>query len=108
MNNIRPTCAGFFNRDAIEDPDNLPIAFEDGVISVHGSTWYGSQEGYGIVDFKVVLGKRVIFGLMTREQAEVLHALLEEALDAARDDDAENPNPDGILAALAKAEAEAE
>jgi hypothetical protein len=34
--------------------------------------------------------------------------LLGEALDAARDDDAENPNPDGILAALAKAEAEAE
>lgn len=80
-----PEYVGVLNRDDLE-PDNLPIAMPDGVISVQGSNWNENYEWHGIVDIKFAMDGLTLTGVLPAEWARDLRAALDQAIAAAEMD----------------------
>jgi len=87
-----PFMAGLLSHDGY-DPDDLPLALPDGVISFLGSTWFGSSEAYPILDMKVSLNGETIKAMLTTDMAREVITALVRAIDAAERSEPEPPTP---------------
>ncbi|UIJ31496.1 hypothetical protein LV780_04785 [Cereibacter azotoformans] len=78
-----PFISGLLDTDGLE-PDDLPFAMPDGIISFLGSVWTGELDDYAMVDMKVALDGCSIEAALPIEMAEDMFVALGRAIAAAK------------------------